>query len=590
MKTLLSCLVVSMFVLSGLGAVAQTGNHQSEILRESTTFSSPVIQEQEQYVTVTLEEQTSCLLKTGTPMLPVVTKVYTFPFGTTIQDVQVTFSNPHQQVITKPVMPAPAPRVTSMDTISQQSLPMTMDTQLYSSDMTYPTTPFSYRAGAGLDGNNHVIFLSVHFCPVTYTPSTKTLTTYDQASLTITYNLPPTPKTFSQEYDLLIIAPSAFSEALQPLVDYKNSQLVSTKLVTLEEIPSVGADKQEDIKYYIRDAIENWGITYVLLVGAGVKNAEVLPVRYTWVPSEGYEDSFPSDLYYADVYNLLGLFASWDFDGDGKYGEYIDDILAVDLYPDVNIARLPCNDASEVKSVVRKIINFEKNNKQSSTILQIGGDSFVEGDDEQINEGEFANARVMEVLPGYQTTQLWGSNEKLTKVNIILGIYKGVDFVDFNGHGSPISWATHPPQNENVWLPTGSKWAGFTYVEVYWLFNFYKLPVIFINACSTNKFSESDTCLGYSFIKKQIGGGIAAFGASGIGYGMVGSSECDRLFGWMEVHTFENMVTEKIIGDAWTTSVNDYVSEFIWELWDADYKTVEELSLFADPTMAVIPV
>lgn len=585
MKVILSCLIVGMFVLSGLGAVANTSVQPFKMITDSVTFSTPIINEEKQYTTITLPEATSSTTEAGKPTLPVVTQVYTFPFGTQIQDVKVTFSEPNTRVLTQPVKLASTPKVLSLDAAVEQ---LTTTTESSNTAM-YPETTWRYRVGAGLDGITHVIYLSVHYCPVTYMAATQTLFIRNHASIQISYTLPDSPKTFADTYQLLIIAPAQFSDALQPFVNFKNSNGVPTKLVTLEEIPSVGYDKQEDIKYYIKDAIETWGITYVLIVGAGVNGSEIFPVRYAWVPSEGYENCFPSDLYYADIYNSIGLFSSWDFNGNHKYAEYPIDMLAVDLYPDVYLARWPCNDVTEVKTIVRKTMNFIQHNKQKGTILQMGGDSFVQGDYENINEGEYANTKVMEKLPGYQTTQLWASNGQLTKSNIILGFYKGVDFADFNGHGNPIVWATHPTGNENVWIPTGTKWSGFTYVEVYFLFNFYKLPIIFINACSTNKFSDSDTCLGWSFMKKQIGGGIAAFGASGIGYGIPGSGEVDELFGWMEVHTFDNLYTTKIVGNAWGTSVAGYVNEFGWSMFDADYKTVMELSIFSDPSLPVFP-
>jgi len=70
----------------------------------------------------------------------------------------------------------------------------------------------------------------------------------------------------TDEYDMVIIAPSNFSLSLQPLIDHKNSRDVYTILKTTEEIYDEfqGRDEVEQIKYFIKYALENWNITYVM--------------------------------------------------------------------------------------------------------------------------------------------------------------------------------------------------------------------------------------------------------------------------------------------------------------------------------------
>jgi hypothetical protein len=354
-------------------------------------------------------------------------------------------------------------------------------------------------------------------------------------------------------------------------------------------------DEQESIKYYIKDAIETWGIEYLLLVGAGYEGEELFPNRYAWVPSSGYEQYFPSDLYYADIYDATGGFSTWDDDGDGKYAEYNspsdNDMAAVDIYPDVRMGRLPANNVAEVDIVIDKIIYYKEHNKMTNEIVQVGGDTFTD-DPEGIYEGEFANEAVMDVLPGYTTTQLWASNGQLTKSNIAQGFNSMPDFVDFSGHGSPQSWATHAPEDESTWLPpktTLSPYTGWLYIDfdVFMVSNSKKFPVVFHNACSNNKYSKAKQSLSWKVLSKNGGGGIAAFGASGIGYGSHGSSEVERLFGWLEVNTYDQIMTNKILGIVWENCITDYYNTFQSSIEDADYKTLLEYSMFADPTVAI---
>jgi hypothetical protein len=588
MKKFIPIFIVGVLLLSGLGAVAGSEFEKKNIIRDELIFSQPIICEKDEYSYIELSEATSNSWNVGKPTIPIVTKVYIFPFGTQIDTIDVTFSRTIVNKVSKPIQPSPKPvmKSTIYTSTFKESKPVD-----YSDIAIYPESRYSYRTAAGLYGEEHVIYLSVSLYPVQYHPETNTIKYSTQSTIEINYTPPTHPIIFPDEYDLLIIAPEAFSKALQPLIEHKNSIGIETKLTTLEEIPSIGVDEQESIKYYIKDAIENWGITYLLLVGAGVKEQEVFPVRYAYVPSTPYEEKFPSDLYYADIYDSSMDFSNWDVDGDKKYAEYPTDIANIDVLPDVYLGKLPANNAREVKKIVNKIIKYKERNKMTNKIVQIGGDTFP-GDGEGIFEGEYANEDVLSKLPGYSTKRLWGSNGKLTKLNIALGYWSGVDFIDYSGHGSYLSWATHPPNDDENWIPPKalfSPYTGWLYVDfdVFFVLNANKLPVVFYNACSNNKYTESETCLSWKTVMRVMGGGIAAFGASGIGYGSHGSSETARLMGWMEVHTFEEIYNIKVLGDAWGNCITNYYNTFSSNLNDGDYKTMLEYSMFADPTLAI---
>ena len=143
-----------------------------------------------------------------------------------------------------------------------------------------------------------------------------------------------------------------FKTALQILVNHKNDIGMKTKMVGLEDIPNLGGfDKQEDIKLFIKQSIENWGINYVLLVGADSDRKELFPARFAELPTFLYEERFPCLLYYADIYKTNGGFSSWDDDGDHRYGEFEDDLSEMDMYPDVYLGYLPCNNAIELSLI-----------------------------------------------------------------------------------------------------------------------------------------------------------------------------------------------------------------------------------------------
>ncbi|MCK4995808.1 MAG: hypothetical protein KAR55_02875 [Thermoplasmatales archaeon] len=588
MKKIITLLILISLVLSGLGAVAVNESEKEDLISETIIFSQPIINEQQDYAIIELEETTTYSWETGKPALPVVTKVYTFPLGTIIDDVEVTFSNTIEKKISKPVKPSPEVYPDSIITMNVKNSEKEIS---YLDIDIYPEQRYSYRTGAGLKDGERVIFLTIPIQPVQYKPQENTILYSEIASIKVDYTPPDTPITFPTDYDLLILAPSQFESALERLVDYKNDldPPVNTILVTLDEIPSgVGVDEQEDIKFYIKDAIETMGITYVILVGAGVEGEEIFPVRQAWIKSDEHEDYFPSDLYFADIYNSTMGFSDWDVDEDGKFAEYSTDMAEIDVHPDVYLGKIPCNNVNELNVVIDKIIWYKDHNKMVNRILQIGGDSFT-GD--SVNEGEYANTVVLTKLPGYTATRLWASDETLTKANIGKGFRSLVDFVDFCGHGSYMSIATHPPKDKSTWVPPEtliSPWTGFLYFDfdLYNVKNPKKYPVCVYKSCSNSKYSDSDICFSWKNLNKKNGGGIAVYSASGISYGATGTDIVARTTGWMEVKSFEELVSTKIFGDVWGNSISAYYNTFSSGFQMSDWKTMLEWSLFGDPTLA----
>jgi len=596
MKKILPIIIVGILTLGGFGAFALSLSVNENYEQTIVYFSDPEIQINENYISIVLPETETYTMEADKPILPIYTKVYTFPFGTTINNVDVKFSDSIEKDI--PLLIKPAHESIMRSVYVPNKVEDNEKLITYSDIDIYPDERFSFRTGVGLKNLDHVTILSVHLYPIQYNPKDNKIYYSNYATIDITYSSPNMIVDFQDEYDFLIITYDNFKFALQPLVDLKNQNEINTKLVTLSEVYDgtyfevQGIDEQEKVKYFIKNAIENWNIHYLLLVGSGVEGAEKFPVRQVYLPDPPHEEQFGSVLYYADIYKNGGEFADWDYDGDGLYGEYSQDVPDVDLYPDVCIGLLPCNNAREVRAIVNKIINYKAHNKMTYEIVQMGGDTFP-GDSEQIYEGEFANECVMEVLPGYNTTRYWASEEKLTKSNIANGFKSSVDFMDFSGHGGTTVWGTHPPEDEETWVPPATLRSPYVYYlnfdfDLYFVNNNKKLPVVVYNACSNNKWTNSEQCLGYKTLSKKNGGGIASFAASALGFGDQGSAECDRRWGWCEVNTFKGLVNDKILGNVWNNVITDYVDNFSSINWDRiDQKTMLGYSMFGDPTLAI---
>ena len=391
--------IVGLFILSGFSTLGMgdAGEIQGNL---SYSFSEPTVVEKEAYVELNLQGTDSWIFDAGSPMLPRRIETMTLPFGATIQNIVCVASGVQIKMLTKKISPAPQPmRLDGEVAVSSEPV---MNPEIYNSTDLFPNDWISYHMGAGLDENNqHKTFLTINTYPIRYEPSSDKIRYASDIKVTVTYTVPDeTPFPATTEYKLVIIAPSKFASTLQPLIDHKIAKGISTTLKTTEDIYAeytTGYDKPEQIKYFIKDALETYNTTYILLVG-GLKSrlyavpkdtvsegskGWYVPVRYSSVmTSEDDDPGYITDLYYGDIYNGTGGFCSWDANGNHIYAQFIVD--KVDLYPDVSVGRLPCRSTKEVKGVVDKIITYESGPADPSwfnKMVLVSGDGFLDQED-----------------------------------------------------------------------------------------------------------------------------------------------------------------------------------------------------------------
>jgi len=409
-------------------------------------------------------------------------------------------------------------------------------------------------------------------------------------ALSITKSKLPFHSLYTDNYDMVIIAPELFSENLQPLIEHKNTIGVHTFLKTTENIYNEfeGRDEPEQIKYFIKYALDNWNITYVMLVGG----ANLLPSRYVHIYYDyDYQDEwvFLSDLYYADIFDEYGNFSSWDTNENDIFGEYnwglqhlYDD---VDLYPDVHLGRLACINENELTICINKIIAYEINKAYAqpwfTNLIVIGGDS-LPGDEEHIDEGEYVNEGVIDNMDGFIPKKIWASNGKLYDAsNIQDAINTGAGFVFFNGHGNLDIWATHPHESY-TWIPPGF----YTNSHLIGLSNGNKLPVVVSDACYHCSYNLASDCFGWTFVKNPNGGCIAFLGSTDIDVSHEGidivTKGIEKLCIVMSKNYMEGDLT---FGQLWGHGVHDYLETA--EMDEMDYITVEEFQPFGDPSLAI---
>jgi hypothetical protein len=381
--------------------------------------------------------------------------------------------------------------------------------------------------------------------------------------ITIDHESPENPISIDNTYDLLIISPVQWTGRLETFRQEKEKNSVPTKIVSLNEIytekyfPINTQDDIEKIKYFIKDAIEQWGIKSVMLVG----DADVMPVRYVATDI----GDVPCDLYFADIYHANGSFSSWDKDGDGEYGERRDD--KIDKYPDIYIGRLPASNEQELETLLKKITDYELPPMKA---LMVGTELFW---DTENREGEYLKEEIskelnIETIKLYETGE-FPHNKTATAETIIEAINDGVFFVNFAAHGNPhgMGWEA----------------GSFGIYDVGLLTNKY-LPIVFAMSCSTNQFDDTD-CLGEEFLLSPQGGAIAYAGSSRVAYVYLGTGIKSALSGYLDKAFFKAYYDGgSTVGELMANAKIDYLLNRPFYN-DIDWLTLVEFNLLGDPSL-----
>jgi len=435
-------------------------------------------------------------------------------------------------------------------------------------------------------------------------------------------------------YDLLIIAPKKYTDALQPLIVHKNRVGIKTNLVALNDVYDQmfwhGRDKQEKIKYFIKTAKEEWEITYVMLVG----DFQTIPIRYVYNADNNTgwdEPCFISELYYADLYDKNGDFSSWDTSNNGIYGEWYDDSAKdpdIDLYPDVYVGRLACRNTAEVKVMVRKIICYETTTYGQEwfhRIVVAGGDTYPASQNPNWTayEGEENTLHVLENMSGFEPTKLWTSDGTFAAPKDMIGaVSEGCGFFYLDGHANAYRWSTHPPNDADTWI------EGLSVKTMNRLRNKQMFPICIVGGCHNMEFDVTPQniikglheeglryfavntvpfgsfwkytwipeCWGWKLTRMSSGGSIATIGCTGLGMTKEDKLSFSGAGDYLEPTFFHEYGVNgtTILGRVWGNTITDYLNHYPinWQTPAAkdsaiDAKTVQQWALLGDPSLKI---
>ncbi len=267
------------------------------------------------------------------------------------------------------------------------------------------------------------------------------------------------------DWDYLIITPEQFVDNLKPLVDWKKSKGLTVVTKTVE---SIGASVNA-IRNYIRDAYEDHGINYVLLVGDTDK---IPPYMFGSTPSDHY-------------YSMLA---------------------GGDILPDVAVGRFAASTDALVDNMVAKSVNYEKSPTPSKTwykkALLISDSGYFEDTSNWVNTKLTGKS--------FNCTKLYNSLGNANVTNVRNNVNGGVGVINYRGHGGQTGWGT----------------SGFGNTNVHALTNGRMTPIIISPTCQTGWYDIGE-CYAEAWTRyASNSGAVCYWGSSRNSYGGYNDELC----------------------------------------------------------------
>ncbi|MDP8285078.1 MAG: C25 family cysteine peptidase, partial [Candidatus Electryonea clarkiae] len=376
----------------------------------------------------------------------------------------------------------------------QQPIPLSLldqaeftppDQAIYSSDSPFPTKQYNDYSTHYLTGYSVGSFAVT---PLSYVPSTKELSYYKKAVVTVetsydaaaenaqkflhnnpeveirlaalvdnidmigTYTI---PQTKADGYDYIIITSSTFEPYYQALADFHAMRGLKSKITLVSDIminyPGVNVGDQ--IRNYIIAEYTDYPVQYVLLGG----DTDIIPDRGMYVdPGGGYEDDdIPADLYYGclDRTAAAGIGPDWNNNNNSLWGEENE----ADMLAEVYIGRITANNSTEITNQINKIQRYLESPVlgELETTLMVGenlwtgtyGGTYMN----ELLIGSSSNGYTTVGIPGswavttlYQINYNWSSSDLYNELNL------GPNFLNHLGHGN----TTHCLDIDNYNLTT----------------------------------------------------------------------------------------------------------------------------------------
>ena len=124
MKKIISILLLTVLIFSSFGVIATPKNNISNenVITEKIEITKPVLTDEGKYLSINLEDGNSYLLEQKNPMIPTITRVYTLPFKTKINSVNINYNGKNELSLSKQIKPVSTPTPIGAKSILQKLL------------------------------------------------------------------------------------------------------------------------------------------------------------------------------------------------------------------------------------------------------------------------------------------------------------------------------------------------------------------------------------------------------------------------------------------------------------------------------------
>ncbi len=388
----------------------------------------------------------------------------------------------------------------------------------------------------------------------------------------------PLPSLTGSAVPYVIITNEAMAAEFQRLADHKTARGLPTMVVTREFIAANyrnGADIQETMRMFVRDAYQKWGTEFVMLGG----DSDILPPRYvtnTLYPAGGSTD-IPVDLYFQC------LDGNWNANGNSLYGEpgstnvVSDD---ADFAEEVAIGRAPVATPAQAAVFVDKVITYETTgagaqwpNRVLFAAEVLFPDDWAPGDLISLDGSDYPEQQVansivpctdMDYLRMYQTFDRNAGDLILTKSALTDSLNSGhYGIVNQIGHGYFYTMSV----GDNT----------FNNPDADALVNGDHLFLIYALNCASAAFDYS--CLMERFLQNPNGGSVSSIGAVRAAFPVTANNYQQEFFSQLYCQPEQRqgaLVALSRLPYLGATAVNY-----------TDRWTFENYTLLGDPTMAI---
>ena len=472
----------------------------------------------------------SYLNSAGSPMMPLKTIRIALPEGMSAKGVSVIEINSEIIIGEFNILPAQPPMEISRS--DERPILVEPNMTIYGSNSAYPPSSVEFVRQSDLAGQSMAV---INLYPLRYIPAAKrlelltsirfviegeggyecgdylpenisqeNLKLYEQRLKEISVN----PEDVSlrlaisgkrgaaaatgKSFDHIIITSDANALYYQPLVTWHTRKGVKDTIITVGHIYAnySGADNQEKIRNFVKDAHENWGATYFLLAG---ENATV-PFRFRTYDDE----SIPSDSYYGD------------YDDDWEY--------------EVFVGRMTAEGSVEIGRFVNKLLKYEINpplvdgNMFLYYLLEatlVGMDLTVPSDPPEytLTRGEYLKDTVgLHIPERFIVTKVFDSKPGNHREDFLAALNRGVNLVNHCDHS-----------NYNV-MGVGDRNHDYyiSSYDVLYLTNYHRYCIIYSLGCYANKLDQNDAISEYFVFSKDTTGAVAFTGNTRSGWFYLG--------------------------------------------------------------------